>query len=217
MSEGRFIVIEGIDGAGTTTQCALLAQRLGHSGLPVHLTREPSDGPVGVLIRQILTGRLVVPGSQGAGPPSWPTMAALFAADRLDHLEAEIIPHLQRGKTVVCDRYDYSSVAYQTVSSGGGDEVSSWVRTLNRRARRPDLSLVLNVDPGVAQGRRDARAAKQEIYEADEMQKKLAAFYESIDELFPGDAIRYIDANRGAESVADSIWAEVRALRGEAG
>ncbi len=217
MSEGHFIVIEGIDGAGTTTQSALLTERLVEHGLAVHVTREPSDGPVGVLIRQILTGRVVVPGRQGAAPPSWPTMAALFAADRLDHLEAEIIPQLREGKTVICDRYDYSSVAYQTVSSGGGDEVSSWVRALNRRARRPDLSLVLNVDPEVARRRRDARAAKPEIYEADEMQKKLAAFYESIDELFPGDAIRYIDANRSAQSVADSIWAEVRTLRGEAG
>lgn len=215
MTAGRFIVIEGIDGAGTTTQTDLLAKRLGADDFPVHVTREPSDGPVGVLIRQILTGRVVVPGSQGAAPPSWPTMAALFAADRLDHLEAEIIPQLREGNTVLCDRYDYSSVAYQTVSSGGGDEVSSWVRELNRRARRPDLTLVLNVDPDVARRRRDLRAGRPEIYEADEMQRKLAAFYATIDELFPSDTIRYIDANRGAESVAELIWAEVRALRGE--
>jgi len=101
------------------------------------------------------------------------------------------------------------------VSSGGADEVSSWVRELNRHARRPDLSLVLSVDAAVARERRDVRSGKPEIYELDEMQRKLATFYETIDELFPSDTIRYIDANRAAESVADLIWAELGALPGE--
>ena len=94
MSEGHFIVIEGIDGSGTTTQCSILAERLVARGVPAHTTREPSDGPVGVLIRQILTGRVVVPGRDGARPPGWTTMATLFASDRLDHLEADVIPTL---------------------------------------------------------------------------------------------------------------------------
>ena len=98
MIEGHFIVIEGIDGSGTTTHCCTCS-RIGSppKGLPVHITREPSDGPVGVLIRQILTGRVVVPGIHGAHAPSWAMMATLFAADRLDHLEAEIVPNLNDG------------------------------------------------------------------------------------------------------------------------
>jgi dTMP kinase len=213
--EGQFIVIEGIDGAGTTTQSAILADRLTDKGLPVHTTREPSDGPVGVLIRQVLTGRVVVPGRQGARPLNWATMANLFAADRLDHLEAEILPNLTDGVTVICDRYDHSSVAYQTVSGGGGEEVADWVRQLNRHAKRPDLTLVLNVDPDKAAGRRDTRSGSPELYEVDEMQVELAKFYAKIDELFPSDTIRHIDANCGVEVVARAVWAEVMALRGE--
>lgn len=215
MIEGNFIVLDGIDGSGTTTHCMLLAERFTDKGLPIHITREPSDGPVGVLIRQILTGRVVVPGHHGAHPPSWAMMATLFAADRLDHLEAEIVPNLLDGVSIISDRYDYSSVAYQTVSSGGGPDASGWVRELNRKARRPDLTLILDVDAEVAASRRGSRSGSPELYETDAMQTELAAFYSTIDELFPDDRIRHIDANRDIEHVADAIWAEVAALRGE--
>lgn len=215
MSAGHFIVIEGIDGSGTTTQCSILAERLIDKGLPAHTTREPSDGPIGVLIRQVLTGRVVVPSRDGARPPGWTTMATLFASDRLDHLEAEVLPSLEDGVTVICDRYDYSSVAYQTVSGGGGDDVSKWVRELNRHARRPDLTLILDVDPKVAASRRGTRSGNPELYEIDEMQVELAKFYMKIDELFPSDTIRHIDANCSVEGVTAAVWSEVMALRGE--
>jgi dTMP kinase len=215
VTEGHFIVVEGIDGSGTTTQCSLLAERLVEAGLRAHTTREPSDGPIGVMIRQVLTGRLVVSGRDGAHPPGWATMATLFAADRLDHLEAEVIPSLVDGVTVICDRYDYSSVAYQTVSGGGGDDASSWVRDLNRHAKRPDLTLILDVDPRVAASRRSTRAGSPELYEIDEMQVELAKFYAKIDELFPDDTIRHIDANCGVDEVTTAIWSEVTALRGD--
>jgi len=212
--DGHFIVIEGIDGSGTTTQCSILANRLLAEGLPAHRTREPSDGPIGVLIRQILTGRVVTPSRHGARPPTWPTMAALFAADRLDHLEAEIHPNLHDGVTVICDRYDHSSVAYQTVSGGGSEEISSWVLALNKHARRPDLTLVLDVEPEVAAARRSTRVGAPELYEVSEMQADLAEFYAKIDELFPNDRIVHIDADGDVEGVAEAIWAEVMKLRG---
>ena len=215
MSEGCFIVLEGIDGSGTTTQCAILTERLHDHGLAAHRTQEPSDGPVGSMIRQILTRRLVVPGSEGARPPTWDTMAALFAADRLDHLESEINPRLREGVHVICDRYDHSSAAYQTVSGGGGDEVASWVLELNRRARRPDLTLVLDVDPEVAASRRRRRSGGPELYEVSEMQAELAAMYRRIDALFPGDTIVHIDANLDVVRVTEAIWAELGMLRGE--
>lgn len=215
MIDGHFIVLEGIDGSGTTTQCAILADRLRAQGLPAHTTREPSDGPIGVLIRQVLTGRVVTPSQHGSRPPTWTTMAALFAADRLDHLEAEIHPNLHDGVTVVCDRYDHSSVAYQTVSGGGSEDISSWVLELNRHARRPDLTLVLDVDPAVAAERRGTRSGGPELYEVIEMQVELAKFYGKIDELFPNDSIVHIEADQGVDGVADAIWAEVVKLRGE--
>lgn len=215
MIEGHFIVLEGIDGSGTTTQTSRLSERLRDRGLPAHTTREPSDGPIGVLIRQVLTGRIVTPGRHGVRPPTWATMAALFAADRLDHLEAEILPNLNDGVTVICDRYDHSSVAYQTISSGGGTDVSSWVLDLNRHARRPDLTLVLDASPEVAASRRVSRSGGPELYEINEMQAALAEFYGKIDELFPGDRIVHIDADQDVEGVTEAIWAEVLKLRGE--
>lgn len=215
MIEGLFIAIEGIDGAGTTTQAKLLFDGLRARGLPVHLTREPSDGPVGVLIRQILTGRVVVPGLQGPRAPDWATMALLFAADRLDHVEAEIAPNLADGVTVITDRYDFSSVAYQSLTAGGGDDAVRWVREINRQARRPDLTIVLDVDPEEAIRRRVERARAPELYEDDDLQAKLAAAYATIERAFPNDKIVHFDGSRSVEDVATDVMSAVRTLRGE--
>src|SRR5690349_10994916 len=99
---GFFLVLEGLDGAGTTTQLECLSRALRQRGATVCATREPSDGPVGVMLRQALTGRL---GLKGGAPLSHETLALLFAADRMDHLQAEVLPALERGETVICDRY----------------------------------------------------------------------------------------------------------------
>jgi len=213
--EGLFIVLEGVDGAGTTTHTRLLSKTLRARGLPITTTREPSDGPVGALIRQILTGRVVVPGISGARPSSWSTMALLFAADRLDHLEATIHPNLMDGVTVISDRYDYSSVAYQSVTGGGEPETVKWVREINTHARRPDLTLVLDVSPTEAARRRKERAAGREIYDGTELQQQLAVFYQEIEQHFEGDNIVHIDAAGDVEVVAAEIHRQVRILRNE--
>jgi dTMP kinase len=216
MIEGLLIAIEGIDGAGTTTQTRLLADTLAARGLPIHTTREPSDGPVGVLIRQMLTGRVVVPGIGGARAPRWPTMALLFAADRVDHLDAEVIPNLMDGVTVITDRYDYSSVAYQSLSAGGDrEETIAWVRTLNAQARRPDLTIVLDVDPDNASIRRQLRSGSRELFEEEELQVALATFYKDIDRHFPGDNIVHVDGNVSMEETAEQVHHQVKVLRRE--
>ena len=167
MIEGHFIVIEGIDGAGTTTQAQRLAEHLQGRGLPVCVTHEPTTGPVGALLRQALTHRFVVPGTHGVRPPSWRTMAMLFAADRLDHLDSEIMPNLFDGVTVICDRYDLSSLAYQSATANDADAAVDWLRALNAHARRPDLTLVVNVPAEVAAQRRRRRGQAEELYEHD--------------------------------------------------
>ena len=101
------------------------------------------------------------------------------------------------------------------MSSDGRQGVSGWVLELNRHARRPDLTLVLDVDPEVAATRRGTRSGGPELYEVSELQLELAKFYRKIDELFPNDRMVHIDANQSVDHVAKAIWAEVMKLRGE--
>jgi dTMP kinase len=204
MNDGAFIAIEGIDGAGTTSAVERVVAHLRVEGRPVHGTREPSTGPVGTLIRQALSHRLVVPSAGGPKAPGWVTMALLFAADRQDHLEAEVLPLLQQGVTVISDRYDLSSLAYQSATSTAGrapSDAVAFIRELNRHARRPDLTLVLDVSPGVAAERRRARGSSRELYEQAELQARLARAYAEAETLVPGDAVVHIDADQPLESV----------------
>ena len=219
MIDGLFIVLEGVDGAGTTTHTKQLKDSLASRGLPVHQTREPSDGPIGVMIRQILTGRIVVPGLHGSRPPTWKTMALLFAADRADHVESEIEPNLRDGVTVISDRYYHSSVAYQSATAPEGadraGEVARWVREINRYARKPDLTIVLDVSPEVAAKRRAERSKGSEIYDDLELQRELTRFYSNIERHFPDERIVHVDSSGSREDVAARILHHVREARGE--
>lgn len=214
MIEGHFIAIEGIDGAGTTTQAARLAAVLRRRGLPVRTTHEPTDGPIGALIRQVINGRVVVSGPAGSTSLGWSTMALLFAADRLDHLQAEIIPNLMDGVTVITDRYDASSIAYQGVVSGD-EAVTEWIRTINRRARRPDLTIILDVTPDTALERRRARGGVPDLFEEEDLQRRLATFYATIERYLPGDRLVHLDGNADADAVHAGVLAAVEALRAE--
>jgi dTMP kinase len=208
--EGRFIVLEGVDGAGTTSQGLRLAETLREGGRRVHVTGEPSQGPVGVLLRQVLAGRLVVPAAEGPQPFSPSSMALLFAADRLDHLQAEVLPQLSAGVTVVCDRYYHSTLAYQSCTGGGSLEIMRWIIDTNRFARRPDLTVILDVSATTARERRQARTA-DEIYEREQLQQRLCAFYREIDRHFSDERIVHVDAERPFDEVAAAIAAQVRA------
>ena len=203
---GRFVVLEGIDGAGTTTQVARLAERLrADGGLPVRMTREPSDGPIGSLVRQVLTGRIIAPEGRA---PGWATMALLFAADRMDHVDSEIEPFLATGGVVISDRYDASSLAYQSVSSGsGGERAVEWIRSLNRHAMRPDLTIVLDLAPDLAAARRQARGEPAQLYEQNEVQRALALFYRNLAMHMPDDRVLVIDATGSVDDVHRRVHA----------
>jgi dTMP kinase len=203
-NRGRFVVLEGIDGSGTTTQVARLADRLRSARVPVRATREPSDGPVGTLVRQVLTGRIIVPGGRA---PGWATMALLFAADRMDHVESEIEPFVSSGGVVLSDRYDASSLAYQSVSSGReAKEAVEWIRSLNRYVRRPDLTIVLDLSPETAADRRQVRGDAAQLYEQNEVQRALAAFYKDLAKHMPNDRVVVVDASGAVEEVHDRVW-----------
>jgi dTMP kinase len=210
-TQGYFIVLEGIDGAGTTTQTERLVHALRERQLRALATREPTNGPIGTMIRQVLTGRIVVADDRGPRAPDWTTMALLFAADRMDHLDAEILPALRSGQIVVSDRFDHSSVAYQSASAQDPTAVS-WIQQLNARARRPDLTLVLDVPEDVAAERRSRRGQRAELYEQSAFQQRLAAFYRELERHFPGERIAHIDGRGTPELVHAAIMAEVDAL-----
>ena len=199
-TQGLFIVLEGIDGAGTTTQLAALAREFRARGRDVHTTREPSDGPVGTLLRLMMRGRVSSP----SGAPGWETMALLFAADRMDHLDSEIDPFLAKGGVIISDRYDASSIAYQSCSSTSASAVA-FIREINRHARRPDLTIVVDVPSHVAELRRAARGGAPELYEKTELQTKLAAFYRELSAHMPGDPIVVVSGEGAPSEVTTRI------------
>ena len=207
MRQGLFIVIEGVDGAGTTTQVAQLAAAL-RARNAVRETREPTAGPVGGLLRLALTGRLVTPGPFGVHAPGWKTLALMFAADRLDHIEAEIAPLLEEGVCVLSDRYYHSSVAYQSRSAGGDPDAIAWIRAINSHARRPDLTIVLDVSAQVAAQRRRQRG-NVELFDDPGLQAELVEFYASLERHFPDERIVHVDGEAELAQVTAAVLAHV--------
>jgi dTMP kinase len=227
-----FVVFEGIDGAGTTTQSQRYAAHLKAKKRLVHVTREPSNGPIGSMIRLALTHRLTIPTAAQAE-----TMALLFAADRLDHIEAEVAPHLRDGYVVISDRYDLSSVAYQSVAAQGFSSSESvpparrstippssrgsepfdlvpWIRELNRFALRPTITAVVHVSPDKAAARRRQRGGAVELFEDADLQARLAKAYRRAEELVPGDRIVHIDGDGSVDDVTESIIAALDPIVG---
>jgi dTMP kinase len=202
---GRFFVIEGIDGAGTTTQMDLYARSLRDRGRAVHVTREPSTGGIGSFIRTLLSGKAPL-----ASKPDFDLMALLFAADRLDHVRGEIEPALDRGEIVISDRYDLSSLAYQSVASDSGlpaHEVVGWIRSLNRFARRPDVTLVVDVSAEVAAERRKLRGLPEDLYETLALQARLAKAYKHAEALVPGDKVVHVHGDGDIDGVSELVRA----------
>jgi dTMP kinase len=136
-------------------------------------------------------------------------MALLFAADRTDHVESEIEPFLAEGGTVLSDRYDASSLAYQSAMSGSESAAAvAWIRELNRHARRPDLVVVLDVPSEVAAARRKARGEAPQLYEQNEFQRALANFYRELPRHMPGDRVVVIDGAGDVETVHGRVLRE---------
>ncbi|HYO59161.1 dTMP kinase [Archangium sp.] len=205
---GRLIVLEGLDGAGTTTQVERLAAALRAEGHSVLTTREPSDGPVGVLIRQALTGRVVLPG--GAGPLAPETLALLYAADRTDHLRARVLPALEAGQVVLSDRSVLSSLAYQ-----GASLPMEWVESINAHAVPADLTLFVGVSIEVAARRRAARGGPEELFDAEEKQRRISRQYEAAIRLRgKREHVVRIDGDQTVEAVTAGCLAQVRKLLG---
>ena len=201
-----FIVLEGIDGAGTTTQAERIISWLQAQGRRAHFTCEPSDGTIGRMIRGALGGQLL-----GHGDALLPaeSLALLFAADRADHWSNEIEPLLRRGVDVICDRYLYSSLAYQ-----GLELEESWVASLNNPFPQPDLLLFVHVSPEVASARRETRGQAADRYEVNELQIEIARRYERI---CREHNAHFIDGSQSLEDVSSACYAAVTKIRSQRG
>ncbi|MDR1898831.1 MAG: dTMP kinase [Treponema sp.] len=191
----NFVVFEGGDGSGTTTQLRLLEKRLGGGRPRLFTTFEPTEGAVGRLVRSVLKG-------EPALRPE--TLARLFAADRNEHLYGAggILEHLGQGELVVCDRYVPSSLVYQGLECG--DEVPG---ALNAGFPVPELIVFFDLDPEIARERLRDRPAL-EIFEYLEFQIKVRNRYRELLPRFRDQGVRVeeIDAARSPEEVAREVW-----------
>ena len=164
---GTFIVIEGADGAGTTTQSKELAEEL-----DAYWTSEPTGGRVGEKVEDMITSDEYSPYS----------IALAFAADRMLHLEEEVAPRLEKGEVVVSDRYYHSSLTYQ--SALGAD--FEWVKMLNKEVLRPDLTIIIDVDAEEAISRINGREfgkINPDLVD-DDMQTSLTSYSSGTDVIF---------------------------------
>ena len=195
---GMFIVMEGIDGAGKSTQAKMLADWFKNRGYEVVLTKEPTDTAFGKLIRRlVLTG-----GKEGiidGARISHEAEALLFAADRAEHVNKLIGPSLKSGKVVISDRYFYSSLAYQWAR--GLD--LEWLIDLNRFAIRPDLVILLDLPVKESMKRINGRSIKSEFDKIAELQRNVRENYLKLAEMFP--EMRIVNAQNTVEDIHRDI------------
>lgn len=205
-TKGKFIVFEGTDGSGKSTQMKMLGKYLKAKGISVYGTHEPTDSPFGALLRACLTGRVETDER---------AIAALFAADRIDHITNSvngIMKKLEEGTTVLCDRYYFSSFAYN-----GGFVPLEWVIELNKPAMnllRPDLTVFLDL-PAEESMKRVARRGETERYETMENQKRIRDKYFDVFRMFAGkETVAVIRSEEEKELTQRNIRAAVGPLFG---
>ena len=199
-----FIVFDGMDGTGKTTQMRLLSERLNALGIETVLTAEPSTSPDGQALRRALSGK---------EPANNSRLATLFLLDRIGH-NAEIEGWMTEGKTVISDRYYYASMAYQ-----GQGEQFGWVADMNLHCphiRRPDGAILLDMNPEDSMARiRAGRSANElEIYETVAQQEKIRAHFARVTEyLKDRDLIITVNAAGTVEEVAERVWEAYETIR----
>lgn len=202
LRRGRFIVLEGIDGSGTTTQLDRAVSFVQSLGFPAVATQEPSRGPIGRLLREALLGKLTMPdGTRMEGR----TMALLFAADRRDHLQREIEPSLAAGTTVISDRYLMSSLAYQAEEAD-----RDWVAQLARGVTQPDLTVLLDLPIEEAARRRAAAGRPVERYDADSYLAKVASNYRALAKQDPSAIV--LDGGASKDEVTAALCRALAAV-----
>jgi len=201
-NRGNFIVFEGVDGSGKSTQIKRLLKKLQVEEHDVYKTFEPSDGVVGTLVRDMLKGKVEV---------DQRTIALLFAADRTDHLvnmKNGIAGKVENGQTVLCDRYYFSSYAYHSQYMDMDWVIKS--NSINADILKPDLNVFIDVDPEECFKRLEKRQTDFELYERIEVIKRVRDLYfKAFDKLSKSEHIVIIDGNENEDVVEKRIFKEV--------
>ncbi len=208
---GKLIVFEGLDGSGQTSQAKLLGKWFWEKRSErIYYTKEPSNGPVGSVIKLVLSHRLVRADQRKECLAfDETTMALFFAADRDDHLNNEIIPKLENGIHVISDRYYLSALAYQSVVLE-----YDWIMAINKHALQPDLTIFLDVPPEICLKRMQAERWNSEFYEnPGTLEKAYKNFLESIPRLQrKGERIEIIDGTQSLEDVHKAVVNSITTL-----
>jgi dTMP kinase len=192
---GQFICIEGLDASGKTTQSKLLVKTLLKKGFKAVYTTEPSYGKIGRLIRtHVLLGKNRL---------SVALEALLFAADRVDHLEREVLPALQTGKIIVSDRYLYSSLAYQ----GAAGLDLEWIEEINKWAIKPDLAIYVDIPPEIVLKRLKRKKSVMETLQNQQLVREIYV------KLIKEHDLRIVDGNKSKKEVATEILKVVADFR----
>lgn len=201
--KGCFIAFEGIDGSGKSTQIRLLKNRLEREGIKFYCTREPTDSPIGSLIHQIMTGRIQSDNK---------AVAALFVADRLDHLlnpADGICAKIMDGTSVISDRYYFSSYAYHSV-----DMPMEWVIAANSQSAellRPTVTVFLDVDPDDALGRISKARFQRELFETRERLVSVRQkYFEAFERLKDVENILILDGGKEEHILEAEIWENLK-------
>jgi len=191
----NFVVLEGLDGCGTTTQTALLVKKLGQAGIQAVSTNEPTDGSIGRFIRSVLQKK------ENVDPF---TLALLFSADRNEHVNGKngIIELAETGKMVICDRYLFSSLAYQSLFMD-----FDTVAGLNRYYPLPEYLFYIDLSPEECQKRMAARGEAAELFERLELQRKIETNYKKSLALLSGSDMKttVIDGRSSKEEIHRQI------------
>lgn len=196
----KFVVFEGIDGTGTTTQLNILSRTLAQRGVPHFMTSEPTDSELGRIIRRVLSGSY---------PMTPETLAYLYATDRNEHIfgAGGILENIRSGKFVVSDRYLFSSLAYQGISCG-----NDLAERLNRGFPLPSLLVYFELSPETALERISARGAP-DMFERREFLRSVSNAYERILERYSSEglSILRVDGSLSIPKVTDLVWNAVAA------
>ncbi len=204
VANGKFIVVEGLDGCGKSTQIELISKKLKSMGKLVYITAEPTNYETGAYLRRILSDSL---------EKDMYLQGALFLADRIEHIthpEFGVKKYIDEGYIVICDRYYFSTFAYQGTACD-----LDWVMQINlgcKQVLKPDLCVFLDVDPNTCKKRIDEVREKPELYEKDveKMKQIRSKFMTVFDMLKDTHNIAIINANADINEISENIFSEIQ-------